>query len=319
MKPLPLRPTIGIVALSSPTDPKSTKIPLALSKLESLGCTVILGETVWKNDGYRSASINDRVRDIRVMFENPAIDAVFTTTGGFNCNELLEYIPWDLVRNNPKWFVGYSDMTIMNLTGLAMAGIPTVQGPMLIDEQDDGNALSRLLRTLQSTTMDFSLPPLLWDTVRDGTREYSGLRSLPGKKGTGRGPLIAANVSTCALLLGTKYMPEMKNAVLFLEFDKCEDRALPSLQRFLWQFRQAGMFDGVRGLVFGSLQAIVAKEETETWTIRDILAEVTQGMDFPVIYHAPFGHVYPSWVLMNGVEISVETLAHDQVRISAEV
>ena len=106
-------------------------------------------------------------------------------------------------------------------------------------------------------------------------------------------------------MVGTPYLPSFSQRTLFLEYDREEQRALPSLERFLWQLRQSGILKNLTGLVFGLLQPSVAAEETPTDSIERILTEVTAGYRYPVIYDAQFGHIYPSWVIVNGREIRI--------------
>ena len=138
------------------------------------------------------------------------------------------------------------------------------------------------------------------------------MRRLPNKVSSSVGPALAANLSTLCLMLGTPFLPSFSERVLFLEYDREEQTALPSLERFLWQLRQSGALRNLSGLVFGALQPSVAGEETATDTIERILGEVTAGYTYPVIYNAQFGHIYPSWVIVNGREVR---LLDDGVRV----
>lgn len=94
--------------------------------------------------------------------------------------------------------------------------------------------------------------------------------------------------------------------MLFLEYDREEQRALPSIERFLWQLRLAGVFEQLEALIFGRLQESVRQEETSYDSIQRILTDVTEGYSFPVLYNAQFGHIYPSWVLVNGRSCVIE-------------
>lgn len=304
---------IGIVAPSCPLWKKvRPDLRRAVRRLRQQGIGVKLGRTVAASGGMRAGSIEKRVADIHAMFADKSVDAIVSLTGGFNANELLKSLDLDLIRRNRKPFVGYSDITSLILPLFVRCGIPAVHGPMLADAWHDPSALDRLLSFLRDGTFVFDRPAMLWEGRGEPRRRTPSIRALPGKKKTASGPIIAGNLSTFNLLLGTPYMPSLKGAILFLEYDKEEAHALPSLQRLLWQVRQSGAFDVISALVFGTLQQVVRKEETPRLTIRSILKEVTDGYRFPVLFDAPFGHIYPSWILPIGKRIRIDgtTIRH---------
>ncbi len=298
--------TIGVVGCSSPLQaPEADDCLAAIRQLESKGYRLLIGKTAFASEGYRTATIADRVTDIERMIQD-RVSVILSTTGGYNCNEMLEFLDWKLIEQNPVPLVGYSDMTALALPLHARAGVRTVSGPMLIDHPHDEQALDRLITFLEQGKPDLSLPPLLWEGKDEPIENTPPIQVLPRKEESASGSLIAANLSTFNLLLATPYLPPMKDILLFLEYDCEESHALPSLQRLLWQIRQAGVFKDIGALVFGRLPAAARAEETPERTIREILAEVTNGYSFPVLFDAPFGHLYPSWILPNGAHLSVE-------------
>ena len=132
------------------------------------------------------------------------------------------------------------------------------------------------------------------------------IETLQSKRTTAKGTIFSANLSTLCLGLGTPHFCDMRRPVLFLEYDREEQRALPSIERFLWQLRLAGVFEQLEALIFGRLQESVRQEETSYDSIQRILTYVTEGYSFPVLYNAQFGHIYPSWVLVNGRSCVIE-------------
>lgn len=129
---------------------------------------------------------------------------------------------------------------------------------------------------------------------------------LDNKKLKATGKIVVGNLSTFNLLLGTPYLPDFRDKILFLEYDKEEVKSLPSLERVLWKICQNGIFDKISGLVFGLLEPEVQKEETEFQNTQTILKGVTNNYNLPVLYNAQFGHIYPSWVLQNGITVKIE-------------
>lgn len=102
---------------------------IATRRLKSLGLIVTFGEHVKEEDEFISSSIASRVADLHMAFADPEVKAIFSVIGGFNCNQLLPHIDWNLIKNNPKVFIGYSDTTALQNAMLAQANLVTYSGP----------------------------------------------------------------------------------------------------------------------------------------------------------------------------------------------
>lgn len=297
---------IGVVALSLPSvGAREKRVESAIDYLRQKGFSLRIGSTVFSEYSYRSASISDRANDLMKMFCDSNVQCILNTTGGFNSNELLDTLDFDLIQKNPKWFVGYSDITAINLALFKKIGLRSVSGPMLVDYADDPTVFDRLFQCLESERSNFSLPEYLHEWDRASMRACPKMQCLSAKAPRCEGKLISGNLSTFMLLAGTPYFPDCAGAILMLEYDVCEDFGLASVQRMLRQLRQTGVFDRIAGLVLGVLPAKTHLEEQDEWNLRDILDEVTAGYQFPVIFDAPFGHVYPSWILINGTRLGI--------------
>lgn len=113
----------------------------AKARLEALGYQVTFGQHILENDLLESSSINSRLSDFHAAFSDPNVKAVLCTIGGFNSNELLPYIDWNIVKNNPKIFCGFSDITVLHQAIFAKTGLVTYYGPgyiaFLMDELQD--------------------------------------------------------------------------------------------------------------------------------------------------------------------------------------
>ncbi|NMC61724.1 MAG: LD-carboxypeptidase [SAR324 cluster bacterium] len=296
---------IGIVSLSSPSSTCEDKIHHGIQVLKDLNLKITIGSTVFCSLGNKSASAEDR--DLHNMFLDTSVDLILNTTGGFCSNDLLDLLDFDLLRNNNKIFVGYSDISSVNLAAYTLAETKTISGPMLVGFLDCPQALSLLFLVLSQETFALTCPSQIWENGGANRRETPTLKYLANKNTMAQGSIIASNLSTFVLLAGTRYFPNLKGSILFLEYDKEEEHALPSLERMLVQVRQTGAFTNINGLVFGLLEAASAREETEIDNIETILERVSFGYRFPVLYDAPFGHTFPSWILPMGASVSIDT------------
>lgn len=308
LRPYAAQFSLGVVACSSPTVGQCRlKVERALRTLREAGFSLRVGRTVFRGgEGYLSASIQERKEDLEDMFRDPNVNVILNTTGGYNSNEILEFLDYEVIRKNPKWFVGYSDLTALNLALYVKAGIRTVNGTMLVDFVENPRCFLELFETLAANgRVDFNVSGRFWESGC-GEEEAPQIACLVGKCPRSNGILVAANLSTFNLLLGTGYLPDLYRSILFLEYDREERNALPSLERYLWQMRQAGVFENIVGMVFGLLERSVRSEEDQKRNLQRILDGVTEGYDFPVIYNAPFGHTYPSWNLLIGSFVEIE-------------
>lgn len=298
--------TIGVLAPSLPSEGKREgKVRAAVQYLESLGNTVLVSEGTYAVNGYKSGGARQRATELLSFLRDPRVDMIIATTGGYNSNEILEFLELTTLTQTEKVFVGYSDCTALSMALERYKVCRTVCGPMLVDYVDFPECFERLFAALERSAQELTNERESWESVEAGRFPMPRMERLGNKAATSEGRALAANISTLCLMMGTPYLPSFSGRVLFLEYDREEQRALPSLERFMWQLRQGGMLRELSGLVFGALQPSVAAEETETDSLKRILTEVTEGYEFPVIYNAQFGHIYPSWVIVNGASVTV--------------
>lgn len=299
--------TIAVIAPSLPSEGKrEQKIRAAIAYLESEGHTVFASEGTYAVNGYKSCSAQLRAAELYAFLKDPRIDIIIATTGGYNSNEILEFLDLSTLEPTQKVFVGYSDCTALSMAFQRYKVCTTVCGPMLVDFVDYPECFDQLFSALEGSSRQLENGVEAWESVEAGRFPMRAMRRVSNKCSSSFGPALAANLSTLCLMVGTPYLPPFSQRILFLEYDREEQRALPSLERFLWQLRQSGILKDLTGLVFGALQPSVAAEETSTDSIERILTEVTAGYEYPVIYNAQFGHIYPSWVIVNEREVRIE-------------
>jgi muramoyltetrapeptide carboxypeptidase len=300
------RYTIGVIAPSLPSAGKrEQKVRAAIAYLEQEGHTVLVSDGTYEVIGYKSSGARERAAALSAFLKDPRVDMIIATTGGYNSNEILDFIDLSSFVPTEKVFVGYSDCTVLSMALQRFNVCRTVCGPMLVDYVDYPECFEKLFSALESSSLELTNEAESWESIESGRFPMVPMQSLPNKGSSGAGSAIAANLSTLCLMMGTPYLPSFSGRILFLEYDREEQTALPSLERLMWQLRQCGVLKNLSGLVFGALQPSVVAEETATDSIERILTEVTSGYEYPVIYNAQFGHIYPSWVIENGREVRV--------------
>ncbi|MCH9008087.1 LD-carboxypeptidase, partial [candidate division KSB1 bacterium] len=228
--------TIGIVGPGSPMKPE--RLVKGIRYLERRGYRVKLGEHIRDVYGYLAGSDVDRARDFNAMFQDPAVDAIICTRGGYGTPRILHKIDYDAVAANPKILVGYSDITGLQLALFARTGLVTFSGPMAAVEMGKG---------IHAFTEE-NFWPLVTSTEVD--RKLTGnagpLRTIHA--GTAEGTLLGGNLSLIAALTGTAFLPDLDGTILVIE-DIGEEPY--QIDRNLSQLRLAGVLQRIAGLPNG--------------------------------------------------------------------
>ncbi len=271
---------IGIIAPASPVT--AEEIKPAIDIIKQLGFSVLEGEHLYDAQGYLAGRDEDRLNDLHKMFRNNDVKAVLCARGGYGTPRLLDKVDYDLIKGNPKLFIGYSDVTALLLAVFHKTGMAVCHGPMLRNIEGREDNLNNLLKILSSGG-EFNLG-LEADNVIN--------------RGTARGRLLGGNLSLISALLGTSYIPSFKGSILFLE-DRGE--ALYRIDRMVTQLKLTGTLDGIKGLIIGEFLNCGDIDE-----INGIISE-SFNQDCPVYAGFPAGHGKENQPLPFGVEAELDT------------
>lgn len=282
MTALPIR--LAVVAPASNADPE--KVQRGVERLRALGHTVTLMPhvltQVWP---YFAATPEQRLGDLHAAFTDPEIDAVICIRGGYGSNYLLEGLDLELLRRNPKPFIGYSDHTAIATWMLDQAGVPVLHGPMVAADFSRGDGVDLL---------SFAAA-LGGEAYRVGSE--SGMRGL--QAGTVRGVLYGGCLSLLTSSLGTRFAAQTEGKLLFLE-DLGEKPY--QIDRLLRQMKLAGKLEDVKGIIFGEMLDCASAGGPADLTERVILT-VLEWFPGPIAYGLRSGHVSRSNVTLPfGVE-----------------
>lgn len=265
--------TIGIIAPSRPIENIRKEIEDGVATLEQLGFKVKKGKNIEKKNYFSAGTVEERVSDIHEMFMDPEVKAIICATGGSSANQLLELIDFELIKNNSKIFLGYSDISILLLSMYKKADIPGFYGPTVYEmSMLTSNSRDFLFEMFKRKEKQFRYP-----------NEFNTIR--PGEA---RGKLIGGLLSRINSLIGTDYIPDFNDAIIFWE----EVNMSPAMIDFnLEELRLAGVFNKIKGMVVGHLSGCTDKKYPEdNRPIEDIILERTAGFDFPIIKVEYFGH-----------------------------
>ncbi len=319
-KRLKVGDTIAVVAPAFSFDlVSSDNRGIAQNRLEKMGFKLKFGSHIAECDEFNSSSIESRVEDLHWAFSDPEVDAVMTVMGGFNANQLLDYIDWDLIRANPKIFIGYSDITVLNNAIFARSGLVNYSGPGFSSfGQKDGFEYTQEYFEkclLQSDAYEIK-PSDKWSD--DKWYEDQANRDFienPGwlviNEGEAEGTLVGGNLCTLNLLQGTKYMPDLHDSILFLEDDA--ESKLVNFDRDLQSLMHLEAFCHVKGIVLGRFKK---ESEVENHLLIKMIKSKRELNHIPVLANVDFGHTSPIMTFPIGGKVYLHSGSESKIEIT---
>lgn len=285
--------TIGIVAPSRPILNIEKEIREGIKNLEELGFKVKLGKNINKRLFYSAGTPMEKADDIHEMFLDNNVKAIIAATGGSSSNQVLERIDFNAIKNNPKVFLGYSDITTLLLAVNSRINLVTFHGP-------DVYEFSRLGEEPKNFFIDL---------VCGETKEIEYPKAMEvWKNGVAEGKLVGGNILMSNSLLGSTYSPDYNQVIWFWEAVSLS----PAMIDFnLWQFKNSGNMSKISAMVIGHLHDCEDKKYPEdNQPIKDIVLETAKDYDFPIIKVDYFGHeVIDFYTFPVGVKSLVDTHA----------
>ena len=265
--------TIGIVAPAWSFDPVSFK--KGTEKLIKMGYKVKYDRSIFNKYWSMAGYDKKRAEQINEMFADKEVNAIFCAAAGYGSVRTLPHLNSKIIRKNPKIFVGYSDITVL-LTYLYMTTrLLVFHGPVVADEIRDG---------MSYITLDFMLSAIT-QTRPLGELKFHGLKTLRHAE-PATGVLVGGNMSLIVNTIGTPYEISTENKILFLE-DIGED--LEVIDSYIMQLKLSGKLKKVKGIVFGRMIGC-SDHSGNKYSIRDILNDILQDVNVPIIYGFPSGH-----------------------------
>jgi muramoyltetrapeptide carboxypeptidase len=274
VRPAALTAGARLAVLSPASTPNPQLVQRGVERLEALGYRAVLSEhALDRGPLYYAGTREERLADLHAAFADPEIDGILCTRGGWGSAELLPYLDAELIRANPKVFVGYSDHTALHCWLQNEAKLVTFYGPMVAADfgRDEGVDLAS------------------WQSSVGGNKSWAtaakdGLRIL--RPGVAEGVLRGGCLSILAEGLGTPYAVQTADSILFLE-----DIGTKPYQwdRMLLHLRYSGHLETVRGIVFGDMEQCVSAEEMDF--LERAVLHALREFEGPIAIGLRSGHV----------------------------
>jgi len=295
------------------------RLEAGIRQIEAFGYHALIASHACNAMGFVSDSAENRVEDIHSLFENPSVKAIVASIGGDHSCHLLPHLDFDLIRHNPKIFMGFSDITVLNIAIWQATGLVTFNGPaVMTDFAEQPTMLTYtehwMRRVLcqaepagQVEASDIWTEEFLdWEQKKDLERPRC-LRPSTGwswlKSGNGVGRLVGGCIESLQHLRGTTFWPDWTDAILF--FETSEEKPSPaSIDSILMDYENMGVLSQLRGMLVGRPMLY---DDGEKQTLRDVLLERTRKYDFPIVADMDFGHTAPQMTLPIGCQACIDS------------
>lgn len=292
---------------------KEKQLEIAEKRLKQLGFSITYGKNVYIHDEFYSSSIEERLEDLHDAFRDPNVKGILTALGGYNSNQLLKYIDYELIRENPKIFCGYSDITTLNTAIYQQTGLVTYSGPFF----SSFGMLEGYEYTLQSfldaVTNDspFEITPSPFYSEDPWYFEMEQRTFHPQtqyeiiQEGRAEGKLLGGNLASLRLLQGTEFFPSLKDAILFIEDD--EETHPHRFERELQSLLHIQEAKGIKAILIGRFH----KNSNMTMAaLARIIKTKRELAGIPVIANVNFGHVSPIATIPIGATAQVTAVGN---------
>ncbi len=288
--PRPLRAG-DVVGLTSPAGYITLgEVQPAAGVIRSWGFGVRYGEALGRREGSLGGSDAERAGDLQRMIDDPSVRAILCARGGYGITRILDRLDLRPLRRDPKWFIGFSDITALHLHLWRNLRLASIHAKMCNSFPSDWSGAE----------------PIVRDTILSIRSALTGspavLASPPhpaDRNGRAEGPLVGGNLSVIHTCMGTRSEIDTRGAILFLEdvgeYPYSIDRMLTNLQR-------AGKFDRLRGLVVGGFSGMKGEAPGEAFgrSLEAMVAEKLGEVPFPVCFGFPVGHQRDNYALVHG-------------------
>ena len=280
--------TIGFLIASSCN--RTNRFQKIEEEIESLGYKVKYGKTVFLKDGYLAGSDEERIQDIHEMFEDKEISAIICYKGGFGASRIVDKIDYEIIKNNPKLFMGFSDVTVLLNNFYKHASLPTVHGVV-------GTYIGR--SDFNGSTKEDFIDLLTKNTKGRILSGNENTKTLIG--GVVEADITGGNLCLISDLYGTDYEIDFKDKIVLIEE---VGEPVYNIDRMFAQLRLGKNIHQAKGFIFGHFTDCVDSENENTY--ENLIKEYFGNLNVPIIYDFPTGHAFPFVNVPIGLKVRLD-------------
>jgi muramoyltetrapeptide carboxypeptidase len=279
------------IAIVSPARKISpAEIEAAINIFKSWEVEVVLGKHLFASYNQFAGSDEQRLADFQQMLDDESIRAIICARGGYGTVRIIDNLDFTRFRANPKWIVGYSDVTVLHSHIHEHFGIETLHAVMPINfkYKCDSNPSITLKKALFGKGLAYHIQG----------EKYN-------RKGSSKGPLVGGNLSILYSLTNTVSDIKPNGKILFIED---LDEYLYHIDRMMVNLRRSGKLEGLAGLLVGSMTKMRDNDIPFNKTAYEIIAEAVEDYPYPVCYNFPAGHIEDNRALILGREVTLDVV-----------
>lgn len=289
--------TVGIICPSSAIDGELPFI-LAQETFEALGFNVQWGKHTHDRLGHLAGNDDGKLADLHRMFKDDHVKGIICMRGGSGAARLLDRIDYDLIKHNPKIFLGYSDVTALHAAIQSQTGLITFHGPV-------GTSSWPSFVADQFEALFFKgLPPIYENPLNKGDDlipRQNRIQTI--SPGIAKGKLLGGNLTVLTTISGSPYYPDFSDSILFLE-DVSEEPY--RIERMLCQLKLNGTLGKIKGFIFGKCTDCAPNGGYGSLTLDEILNDYIKPLDIPAYQGALIGHIREQFILPVGAQITMD-------------
>ena len=282
--------TIGLISPASPENVEA--IQKGILFLKNQGFNILEGKHLYDKWGYLAGKDNDRASDIMEMFKNTEVDIILCIRGGYGSGRLLPYLDYDVIKENPKIFAGFSDITVLLNSFYEKCNLITFHSPMGTSNLEDIETFKSFMFTLMKGYEPY---------IIKNPSEFETKCIVPGIV---EGNLIGGNLGLICNSLGTPYETDMKGKILFIE-DVSE--APYRIDRILTQLLLAGKLQQCKGIILGQFKNCDLPHYERSLTLEEVFEDRLYNLNIPMFSGFCSGHDYPKLTLPIGARVRMNS------------
>lgn len=325
-KSLKIGDTIGLVSPSAPlAGLVSHRTQKGIQELEQLGFKVKVGKSALRVTGYTAGTSQERAEDINSFFADKEVKAIFSFIGGNHSNQILKYLNFNLIRKNPKIFLGYSDATILHFALYTKANLVTFYGPAVLTQFAENPKVIPYTEAyfkkalMMNQPIGKIRPSSRWtDEILDWFEKEDLKRPRKMKKNQGwkwlrrgkaEGKILGGCITSMLHLRGTDYWPDFSNSILFWEMPESGDdftkgEKVENIDSYLTDLELSGVFENIKAMIIGRFFGYSGQQRKEAIKV---IQERTSSYGFPVLMDTDIGHSDPMITIPFGVRVKIDS------------